>query len=250
MEGLLDLLGLAKSAELLSLSPPGWGMNLLRGLGKSLQIAFGAFGFGLVIGLFGAYGKLYGGPVIRDLLAIYTTVVRAVPELVLILILYFVGTDLINQASEALGYGRVEISGVAAGIWVLGVVQGAYSTEVLRGAILAVPQGQIEAARAFGMPPVMLMRRVTIPAMLSFALPGLANLWLIATKDTALLAVVGFSELTLETRQAASSTRAYFTFFLAAGALYLMVTLMSSVLFQLLERRARRGQPSLKGASR
>ena len=250
MEGLLDLLGLAKSAELLSLSPPGWGMNLLRGLGKSLQIAFGAFGFGLVIGLFGAYGKLYGGPVIRDLLAIYTTVVRAVPELVLILILYFVGTDLINQASEALGYGRVEISGVAAGIWVLGVVQGAYSTEVLRGAILAVPQGQIEAARAFGMPPVMLMRRVTIPAMLSFALPGLANLWLIATKDTALLAVVGFSELTLETRQAASSTRAYFTFFLAAGALYLMVTLMSSALFQLLERRSRRGQPSLKGAGR
>ncbi|NDW47251.1 ABC transporter permease [Ruegeria sp. PrR005] len=250
MEGLLDLLGLAKSAELLSLSPPGWGMNLLRGLGKSLQIAFGAFGFGLVIGLFGAYGKLYGGPVIRDLLAIYTTVVRAVPELVLILILYFVGTDLINQAAEALGYGRVEISGVAAGIWVLGVVQGAYSTEVLRGAILAVPQGQIEAARAFGMPPVMLMRRVTIPAMLSFALPGLANLWLIATKDTALLAVVGFSELTLETRQAASSTRAYFTFFLAAGALYLMVTLMSSALFQLLERRSRRGQPSLKGAGR
>ncbi|MCE8514104.1 ABC transporter permease subunit [Ruegeria pomeroyi] len=250
MEGLLDLLGLAKSAELLSLSPPGWGMNLLRGLGKSLQIAFGAFGFGLVIGLFGAYGKLYGGPVIRDLLAIYTTVVRAVPELVLILILYFVGTDLINRASEALGYGRVEISGVAAGIWVLGVVQGAYSTEVLRGAILAVPQGQIEAARAFGMPPVMLMRRVTIPAMLSFALPGLANLWLIATKDTALLAVVGFSELTLETRQAASSTRAYFTFFLAAGALYLMVTLMSSALFQLLERRSRRGQPSLKGAGR
>ena len=250
MEGLLDLLGLAKSAELLSLSPPGWGMNLLRGLGKSLQIAFGAFGFGLVIGLFGAYGKLYGGPVIRDLLAIYTTVVRAVPGLVLILILYFVGTDLINRASEALGYGRVEISGVAAGIWVLGVVQGAYSTEVLRGAILAVPQGQIEAARAFGMPPVMLMRRVTIPAMLSFALPGLANLWLIATKDTALLAVVGFSELTLETRQAASSTRAYFTFFLAAGALYLMVTLMSSVLFQLLEQWARRGQPSLKGASR
>ena len=250
MEGLLDLLGLAKSAELLSLSPPGWGMNLLRGLGKSLQIAIGAFGFGLVIGLFGAYGKLYGGPVIRDLLAIYTTVVRAVPELVLILILYFVGTDLINRASEALGYGRVEISGVAAGIWVLGVVQGAYSTEVLRGDILAVPQGQIEAARAFGMPPVMLMRRVTIPAMLSFALPGLANLWLIATKDTALLAVVGFSELTLETRQAASSTRAYFTFFLAAGALYLMVTLMSSMLFQLLERRARRGQPSLKGAGR
>lgn len=243
---ILETLGLTESAQLLSLSPPGWGANLLRGLVNSLKIAFGAFGFGLLIGLFGAYGKLYGGPVLRDLLAIYTTVIRAVPELVLILILYYVGTDLINKASSAMGYGRVEISGVVAGIWVLGIVQGAYSIEVLRGAIQAVPPGQIEAARAFGMPPVMTMWRVTIPAMMSFATPGLANLWLIATKDTALLAIVGFSELTLETRQAASSTRAYFTFFLATGGLYLMVTLCSGVVFAWIEKWARRGQPSLR----
>jgi polar amino acid transport system permease protein len=246
----LETLGMSESAALLSLSAPGWGGNLLRGLANSLQIAFGAFGFGLLIGLFGAYGKLYGGPVVRDLLAIYTTVIRAVPELVLILILYYVGTDLINQASQALGYGRIEISGVVAGIWVLGIVQGAYSTEVLRGAIQAVPPGQIEAARAFGMPPLMLMRRVTIPAMMSFATPGLANLWLIATKDTALLAIVGFSELTLETRQAAASTRAYFTFFLAAGALYLIVTLCSGAIFAQIEKWARRGQPSLRSGER
>ena len=232
--------------ELLSLSPPGWGGNLLRGLVHSLEIALGAFGLGLVIGLGGAYGKIYGGPVLRDILAVYTTVVRAVPELVLILILYYVGTDLINKAAEAVGYGRVEISGVAAGIWVLGVVQGAYATEVLRGAIKAVPIGQIEAARAFGMPPLLLLRRVTIPAMMAFAIPGLANLWLIATKDTALLAVVGFNELTQETRQAASSTRAYFTFFFAAGALYLIVTLASGRLFARIERWARKGQPSLR----
>ncbi|GHE94170.1 ABC transporter permease [Aliiroseovarius zhejiangensis] len=250
MELILDTLGLAKSAELLSLSPPGWGGNLLRGLANSLQIALGAFGFGLVIGLFGASGKLHGGVVVRDLLAIYTTVIRAVPELVLILILYYVGTDLINQAASALGYGRVEISGVVAGIWVLGIVQGAYATEVLRGAIQAIPQGQIEAARAFGMPPLMLMRRVTIPAMMSYATPGLANLWLIATKDTALLAIVGFSELTLETRQAASSTRAYFTFFLAAGALYMIVTLFSGAIFARIEKWARRGQPSLREAGK
>jgi polar amino acid transport system permease protein len=241
------MLGLAESAQLLSLSAPGWGANLLRGLMHSLQIAFGAFGFGLLIGLFGAYGKLYGGPVLRDLLAVYTTVIRAVPELVLILILYYVGTDIINKASAMLGGGRVEISGVAAGIWVLGIVQGAYATEVLRGAIQAVPPGQIEAARSFGMPAFMTMRRVTIPAMMAFATPGLANLWLIATKDTALLAVVGFNELTLETKQAASSTRAYFTFFLAAGALYLMVTLCSGAVFARIEKWARRGQPSLKG---
>jgi polar amino acid transport system permease protein len=250
LEFLLDTFGLAKSAELLSLSPPGWGGNLLRGLVNSLKIAFGAYAFGLIIGLFGAYGKLYGGVVTRDLLAIYTTVIKAVPELVLILILYYVGTDLFNKASNLLGYGRVEISGVAAGIWVLGIVQGAYSAEILRGAIQAVPKGQLEAARAFGMPPFMLMRRITIPAMLSFATPGLANLWLIATKDTALLSIVGFSELTLETRQAAASTRHYFTFFLAAGGLYLVVTLLSGVVFARIEKWARRGQPSLRGTSK
>jgi len=250
VSGLIDSLGLAQSAELLSLSPPGWGANLLRGLSHSLQIAFGAYALGLVIGLFGAYGKLYGGKVTRDLLAIYTTVIRAVPELVLILILYYVGSDIINKISAAMGGGRVEVNGVAAGIWVLGVVQGAYATEILRGAIQAVPPGQIEAAKSYGMPAIMTMRRVTIPAMMSFAVPGLANLWLIATKDTALLAVVGFNELTLETRQAASSTRAYFTFFLAAGFLYLMVTLCSGGIFARIEKWARRGQPSLKGGSR
>jgi len=249
LEALTDAFpALARSAELLSLSPPGWGANLLRGLMNSLQIALGAFGLGLAIGLAGASGKLYGGPVTRDLLAVYTTVVRAVPELVLILILYYVGTDLINQAMAAMGRPRVEISGVAAGIGVLGVVQGAYATEVIRGAILAVPPGQIEAGRAYGMSPLVLMRRVTVPAMLAFAIPGLANLWLIATKDTALLAIVGFSELTLETRQAASSTRAYFTFFLAAGALYLLVTLVSAAFFRRLERTARRGQAGMGGA--
>ncbi|PZO82346.1 MAG: ABC transporter permease [Mesorhizobium amorphae] len=236
------------SLQLLSLSPPGWGGNLLRGLLNSLQIALGAFGIGLLIGTLGAYGKLYGNAVVRDLLEVYTTLVRAVPELILILLLYYAGTDLINRASEALGYGRIDISGLAAGIMVLGVVQGAYATEVLRGAILAVPPGQIEAGRAFGMSPVLLMRRVTLPAMLPFAIPGLANLWLLATKDTALLAVVGFGELTLETRQAAGSTKAYFTFFVAAMVLYLAVSLVSNGLIGRLERWSRRGQPAMGNA--
>jgi polar amino acid transport system permease protein len=234
--------GLETSAGLLALEPPGWGANLLRGALASLQIAAGAFALGLVIGTFGALGKLHGGPVTRDLLAIYTVVVRAVPELILILLLYYAGADLLNQALRAMGQRPVEISGVAAGIAVLGIVQGAYATEVLRGAIQSVPRGQHEAARAFGMGPVQTFRRITFPAMLPLALPGLSNLWLIATKDTALLAIVGFAELTLETRQAAGSTRAYFTFFLAAGAIYLMMTLVSGRIFGWIEARYRRGE--------
>ncbi len=183
------------------------------------------------------------GRSLRDLLEVYTTIVRAVPELVLILLLYFAGTDLINRLLEAFGYQRIDINGLVAGICVLGVVQGAYSTEVLRGAILAIPQGQIEAARAYGMSPGLMLRRITLPAMLPFAIPGLANLWLIATKDTALLAVVGFNELTQETRTAAGTTKAYFTFFLAAGVLYLLLTLVSNVIIARIERWSRRGMP-------
>ncbi len=230
--------------------PPGWGGTLLVGLLHSIEIAVGATCVGLMIGTAGAYGKLYGGPVVRDLLAVYTTIVRAVPELVLILILYFAGADLLNKALAAFGYPPTDIPGVAAGIFVLGVVQGAYSTEVLRGAILAIPQGQIEAARAYGMSPSLIMRRITLPAMLPFAIPGLANLWLIATKDTALLAIVGVNELTQVTRTAAGATKAYFTFFMAAGAIYLALTLFSSAIIGRIERRARRGMPSVAGAGR
>jgi polar amino acid transport system permease protein len=213
----------------------------LRGLWHTIQIAVGAYALGLCIGLGGACGKLYGGPVVRDLLGVYTTIVRSVPELVLILLLYFAGGDLINRVLAMLGHAPIDMNGLVAGIWVLGFVQGAYQTEVLRGAILAIPQGQVEAARAYGMSPLLMLRRITIPAMLPFAIPGLANLWLIATKDTALLAIVGFNELTLETRTAASTTKAYFTFFLAAGALYLMVTLFSNVIIARIEKWARRG---------
>lgn len=191
----------------------------------------------------GASGKLYGGPVLRDLLELYTTVVRAIPELVWILLLFFAGTDLINQLLLLLGREPIDINGFVAGVCILGIVQGAYSTEVLRGAIRAIPQGQIEAARAYGMSPALLMRRITLPAMLPFAIPGLANLWLIATKDTALLAIVGVDELTQVTRNAGAATKAYFTFFIAAGALYLALTLASEVIIRKVERWARRGLP-------
>jgi polar amino acid transport system permease protein len=238
---MIDAFLTAADLSLLALEPPGWGGVLLRGFVASLQIAIGSYVLGLLIGMFGATGKLYGGVVARDLWEIYTTLVRAVPELVLILLLYYAGTDGVNQLLALAGYAPIDINGLVAGILVLGVVQGAYSTEVLRGAIKAIPAGQIEAARAYGMPPLMIFRRITVPAMLPHALPGLGNLWMIATKDTALLAVVGFTELTLATRQAAGGTKAYMTFYLAAGAIYLMLSFASSIVLKLVERHSRRG---------
>lgn len=225
----------------------GWGGQMLKGLLASMEIAVGSYSLGLIIGMFGATGKLYGGEVARDLWEVYTTLVRAVPELVLILLLYYAGTDAVNQVLVLLGYARIDISGLFAGILVLGVVQGAYSTEVLRGAIKSIPAGQIEAARAYGMPSFMIFRRITLPAMLPYALPGLGNLWMVATKDTSLLAVVGFTELTLATRQAAGATKAYMSYYLAAGALYFAVFLVSNAALRLSERRSRRG---IAGAAR
>ncbi|WP_312413014.1 ABC transporter permease subunit [Shinella sp.] len=223
------------------LTTGGWGSAMLVGLARSLTIALGAFGLGLVIGVAGALGKLSGGAVMRQALDLYTTIVRSVPELVLILIVYFAGADLINGILTALGQAKIDFNGAIAGIVVLGVVQGAYSTEVIRGAILSVPRGQIEAAQAYGMSSWLTLRRITLPAMLPFALPGLSNLWLIAMKDTALLAVLGFGELTQVTRQAAGTTKAYFTFFFAAGCMYLLATMISNLLSRRLEARASRG---------
>lgn len=233
------------SLELLALSPPGWGGLLLRGLATSMTIAFGGYILGLAIGICGAFGKLYGGPVTRDLLACYTTIVRAIPELVLIVLLFYAGSDIVNHLLMFFGSPPIDINGLAAGIVVIGVVQGAYSTEVIRGAIKAVNPGQIEAGRAYGMGALLLLRRVTLPAMLPFAIPGLSNLWLIATKDTALLAVVGFTELTMATRQAGGATKAYFLFFCTAGVLYLVVTLLSNAVIRVIERRACLGMPDV-----
>ena len=231
-----------ESLQLLWIEPPGRGLSLLAGLLSTIQIALGAYALGLTIGLLGALGKINGPAPLRWLLEIYTTLIRAVPELVLILLLYYAGTAALNNVLEGLGFEAANISGLAAGILVLGFVQGAYSTEVIRAAMLAVPKGQMEAGLAFGMSRRKAIWRILIPAMIPFALPGLSNLWLIVTKDTALLAVVGFFELATTTRESAASTQKYLLFYVAAGLIYLSLTLFSNVIFRWIERRYRRGQ--------
>ncbi|MDH4442371.1 MAG: ABC transporter permease [Rhizobium sp.] len=228
--------------QLLALEPPGWGGALLTGAVTTVAISATAFAIGLAFGLFGAIGKLSGNRPVGLLLKLYTGTIRAVPELILIVGLYYAGTDGLNRLLLSFGLPPVEVNGFVAAVAVLGFVQGAYMTEVLRGAILAIPVGQIEAARAFGMSPILRFRRVTLPALLPNALPGMANLWMSVTKDSALVAVVGYQELALTTRLAGANTKQYFLFFLAAAVLYLVITLLSNLVFHWLERRVRRGQ--------
>lgn len=229
--------------ELLSPVPPGWGGVLLTGAVSTVLISLGAYLLGIGIGLLGATGKLKGSRPVVVALDIYTTAVRAIPELILIIGLYYAGTDGINRLLTALGLPTIEINGFFAAVMVLGIVQGAYMTEVLRGAILAIPIGQIEAASAFGMRPWLRFRRVVLPALMPNALPGMANLWMSVTKDSALIAVVGYQELALATRLAAGNTKQYFLFFFATALIYLAITLASNLLFTGLERYFRRGQP-------
>lgn len=231
--------------ELLSPYPPGWGGTLLSGALATLAISGGAFLMGLIIGMVGALGKLSGNRLVAAVLNLYTTSIRAVPELILIVGLYYAGTDGLNRLLNAFDLPAIEVNGFVAAVAVLGFVQGAYATEVLRGAILAIPLGQVEAARAFGMSPLLRFRRIVFPALLPNALPGLANLWMAVTKDSALVAVVGYQELALATRLAGASTKHYFLFFFAAACLYLVISLVSNFLFMLIERRVRRGQPKL-----
>jgi polar amino acid transport system permease protein len=228
--------------DVLSFGPKGYGDELLFYAGVSISVAVFAYVLGLVIGIIGAVLKLNGSPLTRRILEGYTTLVRAVPELILILILFYAGTTALNQVSEYLGLGRVAINGFLAGVFVLGFVLGAYMTEVLRAGIQAIPVGQIEAARAYGMSPWLEFRRVILPAMLPNALPGMSNLWLLVTKDTALLSVVGYTELVLQTRQAAGNTKMYFTFYLVAGAIYLIISQLSQWGFNKAEASVRRGQ--------
>jgi polar amino acid transport system permease protein len=232
--------------EVLEFGRNGFADELLRGAANTLVIAASSFAMGLVLGQAGALAKLYGGPVSRLIANIYTTVIRAVPELVLILLLFFAGTRGISALGVAVGYGPVDINGTLAAIGVLGFVQGAYSTEVIRGAIQAIPMGQIEAARAYGMSGPLVFRRIILPAMLPNAIPGLANLWMIVIKDTALITVTGASgELAMATKLAAGFTKKYFLFYFVSGCIYLTMTLVSNYLLGHLERRVRRGQPKL-----
>lgn len=232
---------------LLSFGDQGFGDEIALGTLMTIQVSLFAYFLGFGIGLCGAIGKLTGGPVTKGVFNLYTTLVRAIPELVLILLLFYSGSDALNGLLVLLGFEPIVISKFAAGVAVLGFVQGAYQTEVIRAAISAIPVGQIEAAKAYGMSPFLRFRRIVLPAMLPFAIPGLSNLWLNATKDSALISVVGLSELALTTKQAAGfvkqSNPLYLLFFYAlTAAIYLSITLLSNQMFGFLERHVRRGQ--------
>ena len=220
----------------------GYGPLLLDGAWLTLRVAFASVAVGLVFGLIGATAKLSNSVIARGAATAYTAIVRGIPELLLLLIIFYGGSLLLQQIWRGLGSNSyVEIQPFVAGTFTLGFVFGAYATEVFRGAILSVPKGQIEAAHAVGMGRLQVLRRVMLPQVWRFALPGLGNLWLVLLKDTSLISVVNLNELMYNSRSAAGATREPFTFFVAAAVIYLAFTIVSMVVLQYSERRAQRG---------
>jgi len=212
--------------------------SLLEGLRLTLWLAVLALALAMVFGLAGAAAKSGRSPALRRAATVYTTVIRGVPDLVLMLLVFYGGQTLVNAASARFGCDAcIDIDAFTAGVLTLGFIFGAYLTETFRGAILAIPAGQAEAARAFGMTAWQVMRRIVVPQMVRLALPGFTNNWLVLLKSTALVSVIGLNDMMNRASQAAGATREPFTFYLAAGALYLAITSVSVVVLRRVERR-------------
>ncbi len=215
----------------------GYGPSLLQGALLTLSVAAGALVIALALGLLGAVAKLSRSPLARGIAQAYTTVIRAVPDLVLMLLVFYGGQMLVNRVGEALGAGYVDIDPFVAGVGTIGFVFGAYITEVLRGAILAVPAGQREAALACGFSRWQVLWRIVGPQALRHALPGLSNNWLVMIKATAIVSVIGLSDLMSRAGQAAGATREPFLFYGAVALTYLAFTSLSEAGFAWLGRR-------------
>ncbi len=220
----------------------GFGHLLLQGTLMTIQLALVSLAFGLVFGLIGAAMKLSRFAVLRVLAGIYTTLIRGIPELMVILFVYYGGVILLNNFAGWLGYDSyIDVSAFAAGVAALSLTFGAYATEIFRSAIRTVPRNQIEAARAIGMSPLVTFRRILLPQVWRFALPGLGNTFLIILKETALVSVIGLDELMRKTDIAVGFTKEPFTFFLFAALIYLAMTAFVMAVQQRFERHANRG---------
>jgi histidine transport system permease protein len=221
----------------MTLSLEGYSQLILAGTWVTLKISFLSLVLSFVIGLAGAMAKLSSNPILAWGAGLYTTLIRGIPALVLMLLLYFSVQMGLNRVTENLGLHQIDIDPVSAAIMVIGFIYGAYFTETFRGAYLAVPRGQMEAAQAIGMPWLRAFRRIQFPQMMRFALPGVTNNWLVLVKTAGLVSLLGINDMVKAARQAGNATMREFFFYGVVAAIFLAITSVSQVLLQYLDRR-------------
>lgn len=227
--------------DLFSFGPRGWGDELLSGTGVTIAVSVLGFVLGCLLGLATAVASLSRRLAPRWVADLYTTIVRGVPSLLVIYLFFFGSSGAIMFFARMFGYtGFLSLDAFSVGVLALAVLTGAYSAEVFRGALQAVPAGQMEAGRAVGLTDGQVFRHVHLPQALRLALPGLGNVWQLVLKDSALVSVTALAELMRMTSVAARSTGQPFTFYVAAGVLYLVLTTVSTLLFVRAERRVGR----------
>lgn len=228
---------------LLGWGEAGWGDELARGALMTVVVAACSYFFGVIFGSVFAAAKLSRFLSLRLLGDVYTTVVRGVPELLVIFLVFFGGGTILRYVANSMfGFeGYIELPIFAVGVLCISVSAGAYATEVIRAAVLAVPPGQIEAAKAIGMGPILRLRRVLIPQAARFALPGLGNVWQFTLKDTSLISVVGLVEIMRTAAMGAGSTKEPFTFYTVAFVIFLLLSSLSNRGFFKAEKWANRG---------
>jgi His/Glu/Gln/Arg/opine family amino acid ABC transporter permease subunit len=203
----------------------GWGDELLRGFGLTIGLSIVAFALGTGLGLAAALGELSGLRFLSPILQGYGAVVRSLPELLIIFLLYFGGSLALQALLAPFGFeGYVEVSAFWAGAIALAIIQGAYASEVFRGAILAVPRELPEAAASLGFKRWMIFGKVTLPVAGRFAFPGLCNLWMVVIKNTALVSAVGLEDLIGAAGTAGENTKHYFTFYFTVLVAYLLLS--------------------------
>lgn len=227
---------------LLAWGAEGWGDELAAGAWLTIRLALVTLPFGLALGLLIALAKQADNTYLRAIGNTYTTVFRGLPELLTLFVIYNMVQLLANRIVQAIAPGSsFEISGFAAGVIALGMVFGAFSSEVFLGSIRAIPKGQGEAGRSLGLSSFKSFRLITLPQLWRLALPGLGNLWLVLIKDTSLVSVIALNDLLRQTQVAVGVTKEPFFFYLIACLIYLAFTLISSVGTNALERQANKG---------
>ena len=226
----------------------GWGSMLLRGAGMTVFISLCGITLGMVIGIAGATLKTRGNLLVRGVVGLYTLIVRSVPELLIIYLLFFGTVQPASDLADWLDWDNLMsvVFPMLIGILAIGLISGSYSVEVFRGAFKAIDPGQIEAARSIGMNRRQCLWRITLPQLFWYALPGANNVWQAALKDTALISLVGLVELMRAAVLGAAATRASFTLYVLAGVLYFLIGACSQGLFALAERHFGRG---MRGAA-
>ncbi len=228
--------------ELLSFGKTGWGDELLIATMMTIAVSITAMLIGFLFALIFTPLKLSKSKFLNLIGNCYTTIIRGVPELLVIYLFFFGGSGAVMYVASIFGYNEyIEINAFITGSFAIGIISGAYSTEVFRGAIQSIDKGQFEASKVLGLKKPVHFFKVIMPQMLRLAIPNLSNVWQITLKDTSLISVTGLVEIMRQSYIAAGSTRDPLFFYSFAAILYLLLTFLSMRLINKLEIRYSRG---------